>query len=90
MSATHAVIRARSRAGTALEAFRLIPNMTRAAPLAAAVKELLPLIGDQATDPATVQLAQIRAIFDTFDWQTDDRQYALEQIEDIVMGGGAR
>jgi len=37
-------------------------------------------------DPAAAQLAAIRAVFDVFDWETDDRQYALEQIEDIVRG----
>lgn len=36
------------------------------------------------------QLASIRAVFDVFDWETDDRQYALEQIEEIVKGGGGR
>jgi hypothetical protein len=36
--------------------------------------------------PAAAQLAEVRAIFDTFDWATDDRQYALEEIENIVNG----
>ena len=39
-------------------------------------------------DPDGRKLAQVRAIFDTFCWETDDRQYALEQIEDTVMGDG--
>jgi hypothetical protein len=34
----------------------------------------------------TRRLAAIRAVFDVFDWETDDRQYALEQIEEIVRG----
>jgi hypothetical protein len=38
-------------------------------------------------DPGAAQLAVIRAVFDVFDWETDDRQYALEQIEQIVTGG---
>ncbi len=37
--------------------------------------------------PAAGQLAAIRAIFEVFDWPTDDRQYALEGIEQIVKGG---
>ena len=37
-------------------------------------------------DPAADQLAQIRLVLDSFDWETDDRQYALEQIEQIVSG----
>jgi hypothetical protein len=32
------------------------------------------------------QLAQVRLVLEAFDWETDDRQYALEQIEDIVNG----
>lgn len=32
------------------------------------------------------RLAAIRAVFEVFDWSTDDRQYALEEIERIVMG----
>jgi hypothetical protein len=36
---------------------------------------------------AGARLAEIRAVFEVFDWDTDDRQYALEQIEQILMGG---
>ena len=32
------------------------------------------------------QLAEVRAVLDAFDWETDDRQYALKQIDDIVNG----
>ena len=42
-------------------------------------------------DPAA-QLAEVRAILAGFDWETSDRQYALERIEMIVDGddpGGA-
>jgi hypothetical protein len=35
------------------------------------------------------QLAQIRLVLEAFDWETDDRQYALEQIDDIVNRGQA-
>ena len=27
-------------------------------------------------------------MLEAFDWETDDRQYALEQIDGIVSGGG--
>ena len=48
--------------------------------------ELRSLLEQLDTDPESRQLAQVRAIFETFDWATDDRQYALEQVEDIVSG----
>jgi hypothetical protein len=32
----------------------------------------------------TAPLAQIRLVLDSLDWETDDRQYALEQIDDIL------
>ena len=37
-------------------------------------------------EPPAGQLAQIRLVLDSFDWETDDRQYALEQIDDIMRG----
>jgi hypothetical protein len=40
-----------------------------------------------AQHPAAGQLAQIRLVLDTFDWATDDRQFALEQIDEILRGG---
>ena len=30
------------------------------------------------------KLQAIQAVFDTFDWEVDDRQYALEEIERIL------
>lgn len=36
------------------------------------------------TGPAAV-LAEVRAVLERFDWEYDDRQYALEAIERIVM-----
>ena len=33
------------------------------------------------------QLEEIRLVLEAFDWETDDRQYALEQIDGIVNGG---
>jgi hypothetical protein len=37
--------------------------------------------------PEARQLAEIRAVLDAFDWEFDDRQYALEHIERITHGG---
>jgi hypothetical protein len=42
----------------------------------------------RAASPATGQLAAIRAILARFDWEQDDRQLALEEIDRIA--GGAR
>lgn len=41
---------------------------------------------EAAPDPAAAQLAEVRAVLAAFDWETDDRQYALEKIDDIVNG----
>ena len=35
-------------------------------------------------DPSAAKLAEVRAVFAVFDWERDDRQCALEQIEEIV------
>ena len=32
------------------------------------------------------QLAEVRAVLAAFDWEHDDRQYALEKIDRIVTG----
>ena len=47
------------------------------------------LLGDLATSPAgpAEQLEEIRLVLEAFDWETDDRQYALEQIDGIVHQG---
>jgi hypothetical protein len=37
---------------------------------------------------AAARLADIRLVLTAFDWSTDDRQYALEQIDGIVNGDG--
>ena len=37
---------------------------------------------------AAEQLEEIRLVLEAFDWETDDRQYALEQIDGIVNGDG--
>jgi hypothetical protein len=41
---------------------------------------------DDAPDPAAAQLTEIRSVLEAFDWETDNRQYALEQIDGIVNG----
>ena len=41
---------------------------------------------DGGQSAATAQLAEVRQVLDAFDWETDDRQYALEHIDDIVNG----
>lgn len=41
-------------------------------------------------DPDAGRLAAIRAVLARFDWETGDRQRALEEIERIVTSGGAR
>jgi hypothetical protein len=37
-------------------------------------------------DPAA-KLARVREVLAAFDWEHDDRQYALEAIESIVFEG---
>ena len=65
-----------------------------AARLADALAHLLAVLddGDHAAaqfPAAAVQLAEIRLVLQAFDWETDDRQYALGQIGEIVNGGAA-
>ena len=62
-----------------------------AARLADMLRHVLDILdeGDQAAEQfpaAAVQLAEIRLVLTAFDWETDDRQYALEQIDDILRG----
>ena len=44
---------------------------------------------DAKEPDAAAQLAEIRAVFEAFEWERDDRQYALEQIDDIVNRDGS-
>ena len=39
-----------------------------------------------AARPEAGKLAAIRGVLDAFDWEHDDRQYALERIEQIMDG----
>jgi hypothetical protein len=52
--------------------------------LAIAVDNLLEVM--LPAPAAVAQLAEVRAVLDAFDWEHSDRQYALEQIEQIVSG----
>jgi hypothetical protein len=47
---------------------------------------LLDQLGRETKDAEPGQLAAIRGVFEVFDWETDDRQYALEAIEQILTG----
>lgn len=49
--------------------------------------ELRSLLEQLDTDPEAGHLEQIRLVLDAFDWEHDDRQYALEQIDDILRSG---
>jgi hypothetical protein len=49
----------------------------------AAIAERLGGAGDQAAED-TRRLGEVRALLAAFDWEHDDRQYALERIEMIV------
>ena len=47
----------------------------------------------QPNEDAAAKLARVREVLAAFDWECDDRQYALEAIDGIVSGeeaGGAR
>jgi hypothetical protein len=56
--------------------------------LALALRDVLagPELPEPARDPEPVRLAAIRALLQAFDWERDDRQYALERIERIATG----
>lgn len=60
--------------------------------LASELRSVLQRLDDEGSgpepDPAAGQLAQVRLVLGAFDWETDDRQYALEQIDEIVNGDG--
>jgi hypothetical protein len=43
---------------------------------------------DDAPADAAAQLEEIRAVLTAFDWATDDRRFALEEIESILNGDG--
>jgi len=41
-----------------------------------------------SNEDAAAKLAAVRGVLSAFDWERDDRQYALEEIERIVTGPG--
>ena len=47
--------------------------------------QILAVVG--ALEDAAGKLKEIRAVFEAFNWEFDDRQLALEAIERIVAGG---
>jgi hypothetical protein len=60
------------------------PALTRlAAELRRQLGQVLDVIGD---DAGAGRLAAIRAVLARFDWEHDDRQYALEEIDRIADG----
>jgi hypothetical protein len=60
------------------------PALVRfAAELRRQLGQVLDVIGD---DAGAGQLAAIRAVLARFDWERDDRQYALEEIDRIAGG----
>ena len=55
--------------------------------LSSELASVLQRLEAEDADPGpAAQLAEIRLVLEAFDWETDDRQYALEQIDDIVNG----
>ena len=54
--------------------------------LASELQSLIAAIDDIPAGDFSVMVAEIRAIFQTFAWETGDRQAALERIEAIVHG----
>ena len=41
----------------------------------------------QPNEDAAAKLAEVRDVLAAFDWERDDRQYALEEIDRIVADG---
>jgi hypothetical protein len=44
----------------------------------------------RGNEDAAAKLDQVRAVLSAFDWEFDDRQLALEEIERIVTAEDAR
>ena len=64
------------------EAVPATPLVVRGLAKAEAARAVVP--ADETT--AAARLAEIRVVLGAFDWSTDDRQYALGQVEQIVNG----
>src|ERR1019366_8745608 len=68
------------------------PMTTWALRLSGALNDLLAGLSRAAPDTASLdagRLAAIRGVLDAFDWEHDDRQYALERIEEIAEAPAA-
>jgi hypothetical protein len=59
--------------------------MRECAELRRLLAQVLAVLGERQDEAR--QLAEVRAVLAAFDWESDDRQYALERIERIVTGG---
>jgi hypothetical protein len=61
--------------------------------LATELASLLRRLEAEAAEAApflvAAHLAAVRVVLEAFDWETGDRQYALEQIDAIVRGDGS-
>jgi hypothetical protein len=68
------------------------PMTTWALRLSGALNDLLAGLSRAEPDTASLdagRLAAIRGVLDAFDWEHDDRQYALERIEEIAEAPAA-
>jgi hypothetical protein len=68
------------------------PMATWALRLSGALNDLLAGLSRAEPDTASLdagRLAAIRGVLDAFDWEHDDRQYALERIEEIAEAPAA-
>ena len=59
--------------------------MRECAELRRLLGQVLGILAERQDDAR--QLAEVRALLAAFDWEFDDRQYALETMERIVTGG---
>jgi hypothetical protein len=62
--------------------------MRECAELRRLLGQVLAVLGERQAEAR--QLAEIRAVLAAFDWEFDDRQYALEAVERIVTGPASR
>jgi hypothetical protein len=63
------------------------PALVRlAAELRRQLGQVLDVVTEIEADPDAGRLAAVRAVLARFDWERDDRQYALEEIERIAGG----
>jgi hypothetical protein len=91
MSADQRLTAAREYLGHAREVKldRLPPSalMRFAAELRRQLGQVLDVVTEMEAADAVQVLAHVRLILDGFDWDHDDRQWALERIDEITGGG---